>query len=91
MGKKSDHDNVLALLPWFVNESLSDRERDLVQVHLAECAECRIARDHQQSIMEMISEDGEVLPDYRFSMNKVTLIIKGLLLWTEPTWATIRS
>lgn len=71
MGKKSVHDNVLELLPWYINESLGKKERELVQVHLSECAACREERDHLQAIGQMVSEDLEVLPDYRFSLKKL--------------------
>ncbi len=35
------HDRVDLLLPWFVNETLSDAERAHVQKHLADCQECK--------------------------------------------------
>ena len=45
MEKKSVHEEVFKLLPWFTNESLEEKERDLVMAHLRECLECRKERD----------------------------------------------
>ncbi len=35
------HRQASLLLPWYVNETLAEDERDFVRAHLAECAECR--------------------------------------------------
>ena len=37
----TEHRNADALLPWFVNETLSDDERASVDRHLRDCARCR--------------------------------------------------
>ena len=39
--RPSEHDAVHKLMPWFVNGTLSARESDRVEAHLAECGECR--------------------------------------------------
>lgn len=39
--RPTEHDSVQRLLPWHVNETLSQRESDRVEAHLAECEECR--------------------------------------------------
>lgn len=39
--RPSEHDSVQKLLPWFVNGTLSAREAERVENHLAECEECR--------------------------------------------------
>jgi hypothetical protein len=36
-----EHKEVLALIPWYVNDSIGDRERQRVDAHLLECANCR--------------------------------------------------
>lgn len=38
--QRSTHDEVQQLLPWFVNRTLGDSERHLVEAHLAQCTEC---------------------------------------------------
>jgi hypothetical protein len=35
------HQQVQSLLPWYVNDTLSEDEAAAVEAHLAECAECR--------------------------------------------------
>ena len=35
------HDTVVRILPWYVNASLVDDERDLVEAHLRECLVCK--------------------------------------------------
>ncbi len=77
MGKKSVHDTVTELLPWFVNESLGEKEQDLVQVHLAECSQCRLERDRLQAIGQLVAEEDPVSPDYRFSYQKVMARIEA--------------
>ena len=77
MGKKAVHDEVLELLPWFVNDSLGDRERDLVMGHLRDCSECREERDQLQALEKTLTEDDLVVPDYRFSYKKVLARIEA--------------
>jgi anti-sigma factor RsiW len=36
-----DHEEVVLLIPWYVNDTLSDRDRSRVEGHLAACAACR--------------------------------------------------
>ncbi len=71
MGKKAVHDEVLELLPWFINESLKEKERDLVLTHLRACNLCRLERDRLQAIERLVVEDDLIVPDYRFSFQKV--------------------
>lgn len=71
MGKQTIHEEVIELLPWFINESLSDRERELVMAHLADCADCRQERDHLQSVEKLIVEEDVPVPSYQFSYRKL--------------------
>lgn len=38
---KIGHDELVMLLPWYVNGTLDEAERNRVQRHIEECAECR--------------------------------------------------
>ncbi len=77
MGKKAVHEEFLELLPWFINESLGEKERDRVMVHLRECPECRRERDHLQSIEAFVKESDVTIPDYQFSYHKLLSRIEG--------------
>jgi anti-sigma factor RsiW len=71
MDKKAVHEEILELLPWFINESLGDKERDLVMVHLRECAECRKERDKLQTIESFVKSNEVAVPDYKFSYQRL--------------------
>lgn len=71
MSKNAVHEEILELLPWFINESLGARERDRVMVHLAECMECRGERDRLQTIEMFVKKDETAVPDYQFSYRKL--------------------
>jgi len=36
-----EHEEIAMLIPWYVNNTLSDRDRSKVDVHLCSCAACR--------------------------------------------------
>ncbi len=41
MNEPRDHETIEALLPWYVNGTLTDEERAQVEAHLAHCRRCR--------------------------------------------------
>lgn len=66
MGRTKVHEDVFAILPWFVNESLANKERQGVLTHLQECHSCRAERDRLQALQQMVTEDdGTEATDYR--------------------------
>ena len=71
MGKKAVHEEILEILPWFINETLGEKERDLVMVHLSECPECRKERDQLQGVEAFVKGMGQPVADYRFSYRKL--------------------
>jgi len=72
MVKKAVHEEILELLPWFINESLGDKERELVMVHLRECPECRKERDQLQTIESFVKTSEVAIPDYNFSYQRLS-------------------
>lgn len=50
------HRLVDALLPWYVNSTLNDEERDLVTRHLDECAHCRRETEWLRALHEACAE-----------------------------------
>lgn len=50
----AEHHEVSALLPWYVNETLEERDRQRVEAHAGACAICREDLVEQQRIREAI-------------------------------------
>lgn len=50
----SCHDDAWLLLPWYVNQTLSDEDRDLVEDHLRVCVTCRGELNVQRQLQEGI-------------------------------------
>jgi hypothetical protein len=62
---KDIHEDIVLLLPWLVNDSLSGKERERVLEHLLDCDTCRETRDEIQSVTELIAEDDAVNENYQ--------------------------
>ncbi len=67
----SEHQAVLDLMPWYVNESLGARDEKRVSAHLEGCPDCQAERDGLQQLQKLLSEDESMVPDYHFSFNKL--------------------
>ena len=50
----AEHQDVSALLPWYVNETLGERDRERVDAHVGVCASCREDLAVQQRICAAI-------------------------------------
>ncbi|HKI73794.1 MAG TPA: zf-HC2 domain-containing protein [Pseudomonadales bacterium] len=87
MGKKAVHEEVLEILPWFVNESLAGRERKLVLTHLTVCEECRSERDRLQALQQMVAEDvGGDIREYEAPLRRLMARINA----AEANRASVR-
>ena len=65
------HGEAFELLPWLVNSSLSPRERDAVEQHLAGCPVCQQEMDQQQGLQNLVRETSVIpLPTSR-SFNRL--------------------
>jgi hypothetical protein len=51
----AEHHEVSALLPWYVNETLEDRDRERVDAHVGICTACREDLAAQRRICEAIA------------------------------------
>jgi hypothetical protein len=51
----AEHQEVAALLPWYVNQTLEDRDRQRVDAHLGICTACREDLAAQRRICEAIA------------------------------------
>lgn len=58
--RRTGHEEAWDLLPWYVNRSLEEAERERVEEHLATCAICREELRYWDSFAELVREDGEL-------------------------------
>jgi len=56
------HERICDLLPWYVNGSLAERERERVEAHLAVCARCQEEEGICRRTAEAVKSAGEVAP-----------------------------
>jgi anti-sigma factor RsiW len=56
------HRRIGELLPWYVNGSLAEREREQVEAHLAGCGDCRAEEAVCRRLAEGVSAAGEAAP-----------------------------
>jgi anti-sigma factor RsiW len=47
-----NHPTAWNLIPWFVNGRASDREREALEAHLAQCPDCRAEVDAQRGLLD---------------------------------------
>lgn len=56
------HGRIWELLPWYVNDTLSERERERVEAHLADCPRCQEEESICRRTAEVVRNAGEVSP-----------------------------
>ena len=59
-GKKmtnSDHQKVSLLLPWYVNKTLDDNDKDFVENHISACLVCRIELTNLQKLSAFVRQE----------------------------------
>lgn len=56
------HQRVWELLPWYVNGSLAERERERVEAHLAACLRCQGEERVSRHLAGAVARAGEVAP-----------------------------
>ncbi|MFL6192775.1 MAG: zf-HC2 domain-containing protein, partial [Thermoanaerobaculia bacterium] len=56
------HRRIWELLPWYVNGSLSERERVWVEAHLADCPRCQLEERACRGAAGAVKAAGEVAP-----------------------------
>lgn len=56
------HQRVWELLPWYVNGSLAERERERVEAHLAACLRCQEEERGCRSMAGVVAGAGEMAP-----------------------------
>lgn len=71
MSRNNVHEEIIELLPWLVNESLSAKEQLRVTSHLKGCEICRKERDNLQRLQAVVAEDDSVQSDYHIAFRKL--------------------
>ena len=54
------HPDISALIPWYVNGSIGERERRRVDAHLAQCAHCRDELTREQWVQRNMTAETAV-------------------------------
>jgi anti-sigma factor RsiW len=77
VARASQHEQVAALIPWYVNETLGDADRSKLEEHLLACTRCREDLALEQRIRERMSVDGplELMP--AASLNRLRGMLDG--------------
>jgi hypothetical protein len=60
--RRSTHDRVQAMLPWYANHTLEERDRAGVEAHLAHCSACRAEAGLHAAIAERICAARDIHP-----------------------------
>lgn len=94
------HDSAALLLPWYVNGSLDDEQRKMVDSHIAVCLTCRSEFNAQRRIAQIVQsrDTASVETDTGFAQLRRRIqperrtLIKRLRDWRHsklpaPTWA----
>jgi hypothetical protein len=72
----AEHQDIWELLPWFVNESLSEPDRVRVEAHLLLCGACRNEHAAQRQIYQVIAADSAVEQMPTAGLNKLRRSIR---------------
>ena len=86
--RSSPHDEVQQLLPWFANRTLGDAEREQVEAHLAQCAECRaeLAAERQLAAAIESSAASDTGPSWERMKQKLEAAGKPDFRPAAPFW-----
>ncbi len=57
---KSEHDSVDALLPWYINGTLSSEEDSQVEKHMETCLQCRAAITELQGLQHVVQQSTDI-------------------------------
>ncbi len=79
-----EHEDVVLLIPWYVNDTLSDRDRSKVEGHLAACAACRDELALERRIHEGMSVDSPVEYMPAASLNRLRDMLDGKSTGAAP-------
>ncbi|MEJ8472463.1 zf-HC2 domain-containing protein [Roseibium algae] len=73
----NNHDDVWELIPWFVNGSLSEAEKDRVKQHMLTCTDCAAEVARQYSLAKKVMTEDPFDPPLARSWSKLRAQIKA--------------
>ncbi|MGV0035531.1 MAG: zf-HC2 domain-containing protein [Candidatus Azotimanducaceae bacterium WSBS_2022_MAG_OTU7] len=77
MVKRKAHEQVMLLLPWYVNDTLRGRNADLVLRHLAHCEDCQQERARLYELQQIVREPDVMTQDIDSSFRRVITRIEA--------------
>ena len=72
------HPDISALIPWYVNGTIGERERRRVDAHLAQCAHCRDELTREQWVYRNMSAETAVEYMPAVSLNRLQARLDGI-------------
>jgi len=72
------HPDISALIPWYVNGSIGERERRRVDAHLAQCAHCRDELTREQWVYRSMTAETAVEYMPSVSLNRLQARLDGI-------------
>jgi hypothetical protein len=72
------HPDISALIPWYVNGSIGERERRRVDAHLAQCAHCRDELTREQWVYRNMTAETAVEYMPAVSLNRLQARLDGI-------------
>ena len=77
-GTAREHADIAALIPWYVNETITDEERRRIDAHLAGCESCRRELEDQRRVHAAMSRDTAVEFMPAASLNRLRARLDGV-------------
>jgi anti-sigma factor RsiW len=72
------HPDISALIPWYVNGTIGERERRRVDAHLAQCAHCRDELTREQWVYRSMTAETAVEYMPAVSLNRLQARLDGI-------------
>ena len=91
--RPQDHDYITELLPWFVNETLDEQERLLVEDHLRTCVSCRTDIELLSHLQQSVQRDSPLplVPSARVETLLDAIDGSGVATARQISWPAIAA
>ena len=93
------HEQVWNLLPWYINQTLSPDDDDMVEAHLSSCLVCRNELSQQRTLKSVVVSDQSSDTALKRSLSTLHQRIQNesyqpephWLSWLKESWRTVRE